>query len=343
MPEAAVVFGSMQRQPMGLVMARSGKQIARSLRAAPLVGLVSLGACFRDDAAPAPEPTGAEAPTSAEPPPPAAPELDDDRVVKLYPDAPGMAFRLGDADPNDEAGLTIEEDMLAAPGQEGSIAFWSVPTYDFEYSEGSTLGRTARLHIGAAASEQRFDWRDQSGFLRDPADLGDQELTAFVRVHGIVDPERAAFELKVRGGQHTQDAPALASCTMMTFATADAPGVSRFGKELNHPEYDFVNLPLRYPAELVADRWYGLKLVTFVDPQRASRVVYRLYVDDDPFLPDGSPRNQFRLLTEYVDRSGTSTGLYDTLVDWRGVVTTLRVDGVESLDVARLSARGIHG
>ena len=105
-----------------------------------------------------------------------------------------------------------------------------------------------------AGAEQRFDWRDQRGFLASPEALGDQELTAFVRVHGIFDPERAAFELKVRGGQHTQDAPALASCTMMTFATTDAPGVSRFGKELNHPEYDFVNLPLRYPAELVADR-----------------------------------------------------------------------------------------
>jgi len=349
MVEASVVFGSMQRHPMPFtkrpcVLARpeSRRALARPLRVVALVGFVALGACSRDDRT-APEPTGSEPPMSPEPAPPAPMDLDDDRVVKLYPDAPGTAFRLGDADPNSEVGLTIEEGMLAAPGQDGPIAFWTVPTYDFEYSEGNTLGRTARLHIASAGAEQRFDWRDQRGFLANPEDLGDQELTAFVRVHGIFDPERAAFELKVRGGQHTEDAPALASCTMMTFATADAPGVSRFGKELNHPEYDFVNLPLRYPAELVAERWYGLKLVTFVEPQRADRVVYRLYIDDDPFLPDGSPRNQFRLLTEYVDRSGTSTGLYDTLVDWRGVVTTLRIDGVESLDVARLSARGIRG
>ena len=347
MAEASPVFVSMQRPPIPfvkrpVVTAPAGTQArARSLRAVAVVGLLSLGACSRDEGAP--EPTGPGPATSPEPAPPAAPELDDDRVVKLYPDAAGAYFRLGDADPNSDVGLTIEEGMRAAPGQEGPIVFWSVPTYDFEYSEGNTLGKTARLHIGADADEQRFDWRDQRGFLGNPEDLGDQELTAFVRVHGIFDPERAAFELKVRGGQHTEDAPALASCTMMTFATADASGVSRFGKELNHPEYDYVNLPLRYPTELVADRWYGLKLVTFVDPERTDRVVYRLYVDDDPFLPDGSPRNEFRLLTEYVDRSGTSTGLYDTLVNWRGVVTTLRVDGVESLDVARLSARGIHG
>jgi hypothetical protein len=338
MVEASTVFGSMQRHR---AVPGTRTVLARSLRVAALAGLVSVGACSRDDR-PAAEPTGPEPPLSPAPAPPAALELDADGVVKLLPDAPGTAFRLGDADPNSQSGLAIEEGTLAAPGRDGPIAFWTVPTYDFEYSEGNTLGRTARLHIGTGA-DQRFDWRDQSGFLANPEDLGDQELTAFVRVHGIVDPERAAFELKVRGGRHTEDAPALASCSMMTFATADAPGVSRFGKELNHPEYDFVNLPTRYPVELVADRWYGLKLVTFVDPDSADRVVYRLYVDDDPFLPDGSPRNQFHLLTEYVDRSGTSTGLYDTLVDWRGVVTTLRVDGVESLDIARLSARPIHG
>jgi len=316
------------------------RALAPALRVASFAGLASLGACSKDGDTGGPEP---EPSMSPEPAPPAAMGIDDDRVVKLFADAPGRAFRLGDADPNTEVGLTIEEGVQATPGREGPVEFWTVPTYDFEYSEGNATGKTTRLHIGSAGAQQRFDWRDQDGFLSSPDDLGDQELTAFVRVHGIFDRERAAFELKVRGGQHTDEAPALASCTMMTFATTDAPGVSRFGKELNHPEYDFVNLPLRYPAELVEDRWYGLKLATFVDPERADRVVYRLYVDDDPFLPDGSPRNSFRLLTEYIDRSGTSTGLYDTLVNWRGVVTTLRVDGVESLDIARLSARAIHG
>jgi hypothetical protein len=336
MAEAAAVFGSMQRHQLERMAG------ARAAHAICLASLVSLGGCSREDVtSPSPEPVSPTPSTSPEPAS-AAMELDEDRIVKLYPDAPGTAFRLGDADLNGALGLTIEEGLQASRGQDGPIAFWTVPTYDFEYSEGNTTGKTARLHIGPPA-EQRFDWRNQHGFLSSPEALGDQEFTAFVRVHGIFDRERAAFELKVRGGRHTEEEPALASCTMMTFATTDAPGVSRFGKELNHPEYDFVSLPLRYPAELDEDRWYGLKLVTFVDPERSDRVTYRLYVDDDPFLPDGSPRNAFRLLTEYVDRSGTSTGLYDTLVDWRGFVTTLRVDGVQSLDVARLSARGIHG
>lgn len=342
MVEAWNVSGSLQLHPLA---PRTSAARACSLRPVALLLFATMPACSRDDSNVAPASPGSESPESPTmlEPPPTAQGVDEDRVVKLYADAPGVTFRLGDADPNDDIGLSIEEGTHATLGQEGGISFWSVDTYDFEYSEGGVPGKTARFHISSAGATQRFDWHDQRGYLAGPEDLGDQELTAFVRVHGIFDPEHAAFELKVRGGQHSDDAPTLASCTMMTFATSDAPGVSRFGKELNHPEYDFVNLPPRYHTQLLENRWYGLKLVTFVDPLDRARVINRLYVDDDPFQPDGSPRNAFRLLTEYVDRSGTSTGLYDTLVNWRGFVTTLRVDGVESVDVARLSARAIHG
>ncbi|HWO14086.1 MAG TPA: hypothetical protein VNN80_31495 [Polyangiaceae bacterium] len=319
---------------------------ARAFGAYALALLVASAAACSPEETPEPslpEPASPEPAPGAEPTPPTPLELDADRVVKLYLDAPGSAFRLGDADLNRTSGFSIEEGTVALLGGEGGVAYWTVPTYEFEYTEGGMMGKTARVHLGTAGARQLFDWRDRSGFLAGPDDLGDQEFTAFVRVHGIFDPEHAAFELKIRGGQHTDDAPALASCTMMTFATADAPGVSRFGKELNHPEYDYVNLPLRFATQLEEGRWYALKLVSFADPERADRVVNRLYVDDDPFLPDGSPRNAFRLLTEYIDRSGVSTGRYDTLVNWRGVVTTLRIDGVESVDIARLSARAIRG
>lgn len=302
--------------------------------------------CTSDSAAEPPQPGPPAVPPVAPLAPPPTFGVDEDGVVKLFPDAPGPnarggAFRLGDGDLNAVDGLEIEEGTVASAGQEGSVRFWTVPTYEFDYTEGDEAGKTARLHIGAPDAEQRFDWETQSGFLAGPDDFGDQELTAYVRVRGIFDPEHAAFELKIRGGRHTDDEPALASCSLMTFASAAAPGISRFGKELNHPEYDFVNVPLRFPTELAEGRWYGLKLVSYVEPGRADRVVNRLYVDDAPFLADGSPGNGFRLLTEYVDSAGVSTGFYDRLVDWRGVVSTLRIDGVDSLDVARLSVRAI--
>jgi hypothetical protein len=323
-----------------------GRRTAGVVLALSSAAMTSLG-CSRDsspgdgETEPGVAPPSGLGGGSSLPSAPATFGVDGDGVSKLAPDARGTDFRLGEGDPNDMEGLAIEEGARALRGSEAGVEFWTLPTYDFEYSEGGQAGKTARLHISSAGATQLYDWHTQSGFLAKPDDLGDQELTAYVRVHRIVDPEHAAFELKVRGGQHNDGAPALASCTMMTFATSEASGVSRFGKELNHPEYDYVNLPLRFSTELREDRWFGLKLVTFADPERSDRVINRLYVDDQPFSPDGSPRNQFRLLTEYVDRVGVSTGLYDTLVDWRGYVSTLRIDGVESIDVAKLSARAI--
>jgi hypothetical protein len=268
--------------------------------------------------------------------------FDEDGVAKLYPDAPGTAYRLGASDLNADPRIELEQEGSASAGSEGPLRFWSVTAYSFEYSEDGEAGKTARVHIASEGARQRFDWHTQSGFLAGPEDLGDQEFTAYVRVRGIFDPEHAAFELKIRGGDHTDQSPPLASCSLMTFATRMAPGISRFGKELDHPLYDYVNLPLRFATELSAGRWYGLKLVSYTDAARPDRVINRLYVDDDPFSDDGTPRNAFRLLTEYIDRAGVNTGRYDTLVNWRGVLTTLRVDGVDAVDVALLSARPIN-
>ncbi len=317
-----------------------------------LLALSLVAGCTSEPATePRPEPQALPPPPAVVPGAAAAPPpnsgMDEDRVVKLFPDAltpgaMGSAFRLGDSDLNAADGVEIEEGTVASAGEEGPLRFWTVPTYEFDYTEGDEAGKTARLHIGVPGARQQYDWETQRGFLAGPDDLGDQELTAYVRVRGIFDPEHAAFELKIRGGSHTENEPPLASCSLMTFAGAAAPGISRFGKELNHPEYDFVNVPLRFSTELTEGRWYGLKLVSYVEAGRPDRVVNRLYVDDAPFLADGSPSNGFRLLTEYVDRAGVSTGYYDTLVDWRGVVTTLRIDGVDALDVARLSVRAIR-
>lgn len=267
--------------------------------------------------------------------------MDSDGVVKLYPDAPGMHFVLAASDPNAMDQLEIEEDVPAVREQEGALSFWSIDTYDFEYTEGSTMGKTARLHIRESGAQQLYDWQTQRGFLADTESLGDQELSAIVRVRGIFDPEHAVFELKIRGGEHSDGTPPLASCSLMTFATRAAPGISRFGKELDHPMYDYVNLLPRVAPELEESRWVGLKLVSYVDPGRDDRVVNRLYIDVDPLKPDGTFRNDYRLLTEYVDRAGVSTGRYDTMVNWKGYLTTLRIDGVDTLDVAALSARAI--
>jgi hypothetical protein len=82
----------------------------------------------------------------------------------------------------------------------------------------------------------------------------------------------------------------------------------------------------------------ALKVVSYAQP---GRVVNRLYVDADPWDAAGRPRNDWRLMSEHVDVEGASTGRYAKLVDWGAFVTTLRTDGVESLDFAIVSAREI--
>jgi hypothetical protein len=258
----------------------------------------------------------------------------------LLPSAWGSSFRLGDQDPNSTPNFEIEKRGVAVQAHDGPIRYWKLDTYDLDYSSGGS-GKTARLHIRASSSPQSFTWRTQQGNLGSTSDFKNQEFTAYLRVRGIFDLRRAAVSLKIRGGRHTKDDGDLASCTMMTFAPLGAPAVSRFGKELHHPDYDYVVLEPRFQAALEEGRWVGLKLVSYTDPNYDERVVNQLFVDDAPFDANGRPRNGFRLLSEYADVEGKSTGKYDKLVDWGGWQNTVRVDGVSELDFAIVSVRPI--
>ena len=267
-------------------------------------------------------------------------DLDVDRVEQLFPSAEGSSFRLGQADLNRAEGVEIERHTPASLEREGELSYWSIAAHELEYSSGGS-GKTIRVHIHASGGEQHFTWQTQQGFLSSARDLRNQEFTAYVRVHGIFDTHRAAISLKIRGGGHTTKNTDLASCTMLTFAPANARAVTRFGKELRHPEYDYVALEPRFSAALEENRWFGLKLVSYAQRGAPASVMNQLYVDPNPFDEKGLPRNGWRLLSEYRDVEGKSTGRYDKLVDWGGYQTTLRTDGVTRLDLAILSVREI--
>jgi hypothetical protein len=263
-------------------------------------------------------------------------------VQQLFPSAEGSSFYLGRQNPNQASpGMEIEKRTQASPETENGIDYWSVLAHDLDYASGGS-GKTARLHIHASGGEQRFTWQTQSGYLSSPSDLSNQEFTAYVRVFGIIDPDRAAVSLKIRGGAHTNRDGDLASCTMFTFAPRDSRGVTRFGKELHHPDYDYVPLTPRFPVALTEGRWFGLKLVSYAALGVPRSVVNQLYVDDAPFDAQGRPANRFRLFSEYVDVEGADTGKYSKLVDWGGWQTTLRTDGITRLDFAILSVREIE-
>lgn len=252
----------------------------------------------------------------------------------------GASFFLGARNPNTLEGFEIEKHGLATEMQEGALRFWRIDAYALDYSSGGS-GKTSRIHVRHPGAIQNFDWRTQQGFLSTPQDFKNQEFTAYVRVHGIFDQRRAAVSLKIRGGRHTKDNPELASCTMMTFAPAGAPAVTRFGKELSHPDYDYVKLTPLFDASLTENAWVGLKLVSYQDPKDAGRVVNQLYVDTHPFDDHSRPRNDFHLLSEFVDVEGASTGQYTKLANWGGFQNTVRTDGLTQLDFAIVSVREI--
>jgi hypothetical protein len=109
-----------------------------------------------------------------------------------------------------------------------------------------------------------------------------------------------------------------------------------------HPDYDYLRLSPAFAAALVENAWVGLKMVSWNDPQDTTRVVNRLYVDTDPLdKANGKPKNNWRLLSEYVDVEGKSTGRYTKLVDWGGWQTTVRTDGFHDIDFAWPSVREI--
>jgi hypothetical protein len=268
--------------------------------------------------------------------------LDPDGVEMKHPTKPtGLTWRLGTLDPNTAKDFEIEQGDKATKKTEGKLTFWNLPSHSLSYASGGT-GWTSRLHIYASGTEtQLYTWKTQKGWLATPKDLKDQELTIYIRPHTILDPPRAQATLKIRGGKHSSSNASWGSCTMMTLGAPTSGGVARFGKELDHPTYDYVKLTPMVKAELTDNQWVGLKLVSYQRPGEATKVQYRVYVDRTPFDADGKPKNTWELFSSYEDVEGKDTGTYTKLADWGGMVTTFRSDGLKDLDFTLMSVREI--
>lgn len=280
------------------------------------------------------KPDGAQVPSIAE-------LFDDDHVLMFYPSAPGAQFRLGKHNPNNTRGFVIEKKTKATAGKDGALEFWNLSSHPLSYASGGE-GWSSRLHIYASGGQQKFNWKNQRGFLSHPAELKNQEMTIFMRVHQILDPARAQISLKIRGGAHSDKNPDAASCVMLTLSPEGHGSVTRFGKELRHPRYDYVALKPEFTAALQENVWIGMKLISWNDPHDTQRVIHRLYLDTDPFdLSTGLPKNNWRLFSEYIDVEGKRTGQYSKLVNWGGWETTFRTDGFHDVDFAYPSVREI--
>jgi hypothetical protein len=271
--------------------------------------------------------------------------LDADGVQMLLPSATGgSSLRLGQQNPNVHAQFAFDYRAVATfvkAESSAGVPHWNLPSQEFTYSGRGDKGYTGRLHLLASAGKQNFNWKTQKGYLSSPADVRNQEFTVYLRVHEMLTPRTAQATLKIRGGGHHAHNPDAGSCIMMTFAGEGHEFPTRFAKELSHPIYDYVPLKPAFDAVLKDNTWVGLKMLSWSDPQNPLRVINQLFVDTTPFDTKGKPLNQWRLLSEYVDEEGKSTGNYSKLVDWGGWMTTLRVDGYRSIDFAYPSVREI--
>lgn len=270
---------------------------------------------------------------------PAATVFDEQGVQQLLRSQPqGARLFLGSDDPNTSQKFAFDFKAQAIAMRDGDSKYWRLAASPLRYASGGE-GLSARLHLRTSHDEQAFTWKTQRGFLASPTDIHNQEFTVYVRVHDLVSPKTAQISLKIRGGGHHARDPDAASCSMMTFAPSLRKTISRFGKELTHPIYDYVNLVSHVSGGLEEGRWVGLKLISWQDASDADRVTNQLFIDTGGLDGAGKPSNQWQLLSEYVDVEGKSTGHYKKMVNWRGWQTTLRVDGYRTVDFAYPSLR----
>ncbi len=263
----------------------------------------------------------------------------------LYPSAPGgSSYFLGSHDPNNTPNFVIEQSTTAVQQTDSNgLVYWNLPSHTLLYASGGS-GWTTRLNMYASGgTAQIYTWSNQPGYLYLPADVKNQEETVYIRVHKLLDPGHAGITLKIRGGAHTSSNGDLASCIMFELGTGEyqTPPAGRFGKELHHPNYDWVTLPTLFNYVLTENQWVGLKMVSYNSSTNANEVINTFFLDTDPFDSSGQPKNGWRLFVTYTDVEGQSTGRYSKLVNWGGWQTTVRTDGYNDIDFAFPSVREI--
>ena len=262
----------------------------------------------------------------------------------LYPSAAaGSSYFLGANDPNNTPNFSIEGITAVRQTDPNGLVYWNLPSRPLVYAVGGS-GWTSRLHMYASGgTAQSYTWITQPGYLNLPADVKNQEETVYIRVHRLLDPIHAGITLKIRGGAHLEVNGDLASCVMFELGPGqpNTPPAARFGKELHHPDYDYVGVEPSFNYALIENQWVGMKMVSYNSSANTKQVINKLYLDTDPFDSSGQPKNGWRLFATYADVDGQSTGRYSTVVNWGGWETTVRSDGYNDIDFAFPGVREI--
>jgi len=266
----------------------------------------------------------------------------DGTIMLFPPNENGSYFMLGEQNPNKLKNFKTDSHNKFVQKKEGHIQYWSVSSGDITYKSTSQHAKSCRLNIFASTTKQTNDWKAamKSGFIGNKKDLKNQELTAIIRVNKRVG-NKAVCCFKMRGGGHHKDRPDQAACMQLDTSTRDSRHAARWAKELSHPVYEYKNLKPFFEFFVEEGKWFGMKATSWNNRDNDAYTTNRCYIDPDPFNPDGTLRNDYRLYSEYIDK-GNGNRYPGIVVNWAGgVPSTIRVDGFANVDFYAFNAREI--
>jgi hypothetical protein len=267
-----------------------------------------------------------------------------DGTIMLFPtNLAGSEWYLGQANPNTVPTFcTDSQNNKIFKKKEANITYWNTKSGVIRYRSSNQKGRSCRLNIFPSTTKQVNDWHAaiKQGFIGSSKDLRNQEITFVGRLHTIVHSQLYTT-IKIRGGGHHNHAPDQAACIGMSVSHMSRGNAARRSKELIHPVYEYEELSPKFEFYTEDNVWFAMKLVSWNNNQDDyGTVTNRCYIDSNPFLRDGSLRNDYRLYSEWIDYGNGQK--YKEIVNWAGgVPITVRIDGWDSVDFYALNAREI--
>ncbi len=226
------------------------------------------------------------------------------------------------------------------------------------------VGSKVRMNVYTSSGYhlERITTYDQNeleskGYMQDPNDWKNVEITGFVKVNSILDAKvDDGFSWCARGGKHT----ASRQCEGTSYkGDLFYSGKTRFAKEQWHNKgYSFTKKQIS--TEPLLGRWVGFKFVVFntsiinrdsdgSENGRQSKGHEIPAVVLQAWISESAGKLNWIKAEEFIDSGGWGKeGCYcnairpDQLVSWGGPIVTFRWDGLSDVDFRDLSVREIE-